>query len=186
MDDQTAITRIKQGDWNGLESLVERYQARAVQAAYLVVFDQALAEDIVQTAFLKAAERINQYDETRAFGPWFYRIVVNDALKAARTQKHMVSVNYDEENGPATSILRSLATSEPLPELQIEQEELRQNILKAVRRLPPEQRAVITMHYFLNLSQADMSTRLNRPLTTIKWWLHDARKRLRSLLDGLR
>lgn len=59
MDDQTAITCIKQGDWNGLESLLERYQARAVQAAYLIVFDHALAENIAQTAFIKAAERIN-------------------------------------------------------------------------------------------------------------------------------
>lgn len=85
MDDQTAITRIKQGDLNGLESLVERYQARAVHAAYLIVFDQALAEDIVQTAFVKVAERIHQFDETRPFEPWFYRIAVDDAIKAGRT-----------------------------------------------------------------------------------------------------
>jgi len=186
MDDQTAITRIKQGDLNGLESLVERYQARAVHAAYLIVFDQALAEDIAQTAFVKVTERINQFDEARPFEPWFYRMVVNDALKAARTRKHTVSLESDQENSPAARIFRGLATSEPLPELQIEQEELRQSILEAVHRLPPEQRAVITMHYFLGLSQADMSSRLNRPLTTVKWWLHEARKRLRSLLDGLR
>lgn len=186
MDDQTAITRIKQGELNGLESLVERYQARAVQAAYLIVFDQALAEDIAQTAFIKVAERINQFDEARPFEPWFYRMVVNDALKAARTQQRTVSWEPDQESGPAARIIKGLATTEPLPELQIEQDELRQSILEAVRKLPPEQRAVITMHYFLDLNQADMSTRLNRPLTTIKWWLHEARKRLRSLLDGLR
>jgi len=71
MDDQTAITRIKQGELNGLESLVERYQARAVQAAYLIVFDQALAEDIAQTAFVKVAEWIRQFDDTRPFEPSF-------------------------------------------------------------------------------------------------------------------
>jgi RNA polymerase sigma-70 factor (ECF subfamily) len=186
MDDQTAITRIKQGDLNGLEGLVERYQTRAVQAAYLIVFDHDLAEDIAQGAFIKAAERIHQFDETRPFEPWFYRIVVNDALKATRTQQRTVPFEHGQDDGPVSKIVRCLATTEPLPEQQIEQDELRRSILEAVRSLPPEQRMVITMRYFLDLSQADMSTQLNRPLSTIKWWLYDARNRLRGLLDGLR
>jgi RNA polymerase sigma-70 factor, ECF subfamily len=186
MDDQTAITRIKQGDLNGLQSLVEHYQAQAVQAAYLIVCDPALAEDIAQGAFVKVAERIHQFDETRPFEPWFYRIVVNDALKAARTQRRTVPLENDSDDGLAACFARYLATPELLPEKQIEQEELRRNVLDAVLSLPPEQRAAITMRYFLGLSQAEMSNRLNRSLSTIKWWLHDARKRLRSLLDGLR
>ena len=63
MEDRIAISRIKQGDLNGLEILVNRYQVRAVHAAYLVVYDRALAEDTVQTAFVKVAERIDQFDE---------------------------------------------------------------------------------------------------------------------------
>jgi len=47
MDDQIAISRLKQGDLNGLEILVNRYQAQAVRAAYLVVYDRALAEDVL-------------------------------------------------------------------------------------------------------------------------------------------
>lgn len=186
MDDLTAINRIKQGDLTGLESLVERYQARAVQAAYLVVCDSALAEDVAQAAFIKAAERIWQFDETRPFEPWFYRIVVNDALKATRSQRRTVPLDQSYGDGPDVRIARYLTASDPLPEQQIEQDELRQNILQAVYCLPPEQRAVITMRYFLGLSHEDMSTRLNRPLSTVKWWLYDARRRLRSLLDGLR
>lgn len=88
MDDQSTITRIKQGDLIGLESLVERYQARVVHTAYLIVFDQALAEDIAQTAFVKVAEWIRQFDDTRPFEPQFYRIAVDDVNKAARTLKH--------------------------------------------------------------------------------------------------
>ncbi len=186
MDDPTAITHIKQGDLTGLEYLVERYQARAVHAAYLVVNDLALAEDVVQAAFIKAAERIQQFDETRPFDPWFYRIVINDALKAARTQQRTVPLEHDPDKEPEARIARVLKAPELPPELQIEQDELRQSILQAVYSLPPEQRAAITMRYFLNLSQADMSARLNRPLSTIKWWLRDARKRLRSLLDDMR
>lgn len=186
MDDQTAITRIKQGDLDSLESLVERYQARAVQAAYLILSDRPLAEDVAQTAFIKAVERIQQFDETRPFAPWFFRIVVNDAIKSARRQKRILPLEDDPEDGPPARIARYLTTPDPRPDQQMEQDELRQNILSAVRSLPPEQRAVITMRYFLDLSEADMSARMDRPPSTIKWWLREARKRLRSLLDGSR
>lgn len=186
MEDQTAISRIKHGDLNGLEDLVERHQARAVQTAYLIVFDRALAEDIAQTAFIKVAEQIHQFDETRPFAAWFYRIVVNDALKTIRTKHKTVPLEQNLDDESISQLARYLAAPGLLPEQQIEQDEMCQKILEAVHSLSPEQRAVITMRYFLDLSQADMSIRLNRPLSTIKWWLHDAHKRLRSLLDGLR
>src|SRR5215207_5826874 len=97
MDDQNAISRIKQGDLNGLEFLVNRYQVRAVYAAYLVLYDRALAEDIVRTAFVKVAERVHQFEQERPFAPWFFRIVVNDALKLAKRQKRNVSLEELDE-----------------------------------------------------------------------------------------
>ncbi|HSB03356.1 MAG TPA: sigma factor, partial [Anaerolineales bacterium] len=93
MEDRIAISRIKQGDLNGLEVLVNRYQVRAVQAAYLILYDRALAEDVAQTAFVKVAEKAYQFDEQRPFAPWFFRIVVNDAIKAAKRLKHSISLD---------------------------------------------------------------------------------------------
>ena len=181
MDDQTAISRIKQGDLNGLETLVNRYQVQAMHAAYMIVFDRSQAEDVVQAAFIKAAERIHQFDEERPFAPWFFQIVVNDALKLARKQKRYVSLeNLDE---PAARIAEWLTDPGIQPEPLLEQKEMRENILKAIQSLPPEQRAVIVMQYFLDMSEAEMSAKMARPLSTIKWWLRDARKRLRSLMD---
>ena len=50
--------------------------------------------------------------------------------------------------------------------------------MKAIQSLLPEQRAVVVMRYFLEMSEAEMSTEMSRPLSTIKWWLREARKRL--------
>jgi RNA polymerase sigma factor (sigma-70 family) len=66
----------------------------------------------------------------------------------------------------------------------LEQKEARQLILEAIASLPPGQRAVIVMRYYLDLTMTDMSARTGRPLSTIKWWLRDARSRLRSLMDA--
>jgi len=182
MEDRIAISRIKQGDLNGLETLVSRYQVQAVHAAYMIVYDQALAEDVAQTAFVKAAEHIHQFDEKRPFAPWFFRIVVNDALKLAKNQKRDLSLESLDE--PTAQLAQWLADPSLKPEQLIEQKETRENILKAIQSLPPEQRAVVAMRYYLEMSEADMSTKMDRPLSTIKWWLRDARKRLHDLMDS--
>lgn len=181
MEDQNAISRLKQGDLTGLEILVNRYQARAVHAAYLILYDRLQAEDIVQTAFIRVAERIHQFDDERPFAPWFFRIVVNDALKLAKKQKRSVSLE-EQLDEPTAQLAKWLTDPAPQPENLVEQAESRQIILKAIQSLPPEQRSVIVMRYFLDMSMAEMSKKTERPLSTIKWWLRDARKRLRSLI----
>jgi RNA polymerase sigma-70 factor (ECF subfamily) len=183
MDDRIAISRLKQADFQALETLVHRYQVQAVQAAYLIVRDRVLAEDIAQSAFLKAAERIHQFDNERPFAPWFYRIVVNDAVKLAKKQKRMVSLDeqLDEHVAQTAAWLRAPSLS---PEELFEQAEKRTVLLDAMQELLPEQRAVIVMRYFLEMSEADMSARMNRPLSTIKWWLREARKRLRNRIQA--
>ncbi len=181
MDDRIAISRIKQGDLNGLENLVNRYQVRAIHAAYLIVYDRALAEDVAQAAFVKVAERIHQFDEGRPFAPWFFRIIVNDALKIARRQKNNISLD-EQLDEPTVQLAKWLTDPDLQPEQLLELKETRQSILRAIQTLPPEQRAVVVMKYFLDMSEADMSAKMNRPLTTIKWWLRDARKRLSALI----
>jgi RNA polymerase sigma-70 factor (ECF subfamily) len=183
MDDRIAISLLKQGDLNGLETLVFRYQVQAVHAAYLVVHDRAQAEEIAQGAFIKVAERINQFDEERPFAPWFFRIVVNDALKMAQKQKRNVPLEETQDEA-AAHLAEWIIDPYPSPELALEEKQVRENILKAIHSLPLEQRAVIVMRYYLEMSEVDMTTKMGRPLSTIKWWLRDARKRLRLSLTS--
>jgi RNA polymerase sigma-70 factor, ECF subfamily len=181
MDDQNTISRLKQGDLSALETLVKQYQVRAVHAAYAIVYDRALAEDIVQTAFLKVVERVHQFDQERPFAPWFFRIVVNDSIKAARKQKTTLSLDQ-ESDVQSLQLAKLLIDPGSLPELMLEQKQIRENLLRAIQSLSPEQRAVIVMRYLLDMSEADMSTNMDRPLSTVKWWLREARHRLRNLI----
>ena len=75
---------------------------RAFQAAFLICHDAALAEDLVQTAFVRTYERIAQFDDRRAFGPWFIRGVVNDALKQV-TRGRQVPLDDQLVEAPAAS-----------------------------------------------------------------------------------
>jgi RNA polymerase sigma-70 factor (ECF subfamily) len=185
MEDQIAISRIKQGDLSALEILVKRYQVLAVHAAYAIVYDRALAEDIAQTAFVKILERVHQFDQERPFAPWFFRIVVNDSIKAARKQKTMISLDKESDEQTA-QLARWLVDPNIKPEQVLEQKQSSQSVLKAIQSLSPEQRAVVVMRYFLEMSEADMVSKMDRPLSTIKWWLRDARNRLRNLISSSR
>ena len=184
MEEQEAIARLKRGDIGGLEALVRQYQVQAVRTAYLITRDRALAEDIVQAAFLRAYERIGQFDAGRPFGPWFLRSVVNDAVKAAARRQRQVPLEAGSE-GEGTSLADLLADPNPGPADLAEAAETRQAVWAALGKLPPAQRAAIVQRYYLGLSEAEMANELACPPGTVKWRLHAARKRLRTLLRPL-
>jgi RNA polymerase sigma-70 factor, ECF subfamily len=180
LEEKLAIARLKQGDLDGMGPLVKRYQVQAVSAAFLIVRDPKLAEDIVQDAFLRAAERIDQFDESRPFGPWFLRSVINASTKAVRRQKRLIPLDAQDEE--TSKVADWLMDSNPQPELILETEETRQMVWKALGELTAEQRAVIVMRHFLDMSEAEMTDELGRPLTTIRWRLKTARNQLRKIL----
>lgn len=184
MDEHQAIAQLKRGNIAGLETLVHIHQLHARRAAYLVTRDLALAEDIVQTAFVRVYERIDQFDASRPFGPWFLRMVVNDAVKAAQRHERWVSLNT---NVTADQVLADvLADKQPGPDDVTEHAETQRSVWTALSKLSPEQRAVIVRRYYLGMSEADMAGDLDLPQSTIKWRLHAARKRLQVLLHALR
>src|SRR5690349_1176456 len=177
MEEQQAIARLKQGDLGGLEALVKQYQALAVHTAFLIVADRAHAEDIVQSAFLKATDKIDQFDAQRPFRPWFLRMVVNESIKTARRQKRNPSLD-----APSSAVLAWLTDPAPGPQQLVETDELRREVWNALQQLSPEQRAVIVQRHFLEMDEAEMVQELQRPASSVKWWLHTGRERLKALL----
>jgi RNA polymerase sigma-70 factor (ECF subfamily) len=184
MDEREAIELLQRGEIRGLEALVRQHQVRAIRTAYLVVRDAALAQDIVQAAFVRAYERIAQLDPARPFGPWFLTSVLHDALKAAARQGRTASLDtaLDGEGGPAGALA---VDPEPGPDALWERAETADEVWAALGTLTPEQRAAVVARYYLGLNQAEMAAVLACPPSTIKWRLHAARARLRLILTPL-
>jgi RNA polymerase sigma-70 factor (ECF subfamily) len=181
MEEQEAIVRLQRGDIGGLALLVRQYQVRAVRAAYLVTHDLALAEDVVQAAFLKAYERIDQFDARRPFGPWFLTSVLNDAKKATARHARIVPFGGDD-NGDVRPDQFALADDRPGPEALWERAETADELWAALKQLTPKERAAVVARYYLGLSEAEMATTLDCTTGTVKWRLHAARERLRRIL----
>ncbi|MEW5958657.1 MAG: RNA polymerase sigma factor [Chloroflexota bacterium] len=184
LTEQEAIARLKQGDIGGLEFLVRRHQTEAMRAVYLITRNQAGAEDIVQAAFLRAYERIEQFDSHRSFRPWFLRSVINDAFKSTAWEGRQVSLEAVLEEAEA-ALTDRLNDSAPGPADLAEVSDTRQRVWLALGQLSPLQRAAIVQRYYLGLSENDMAAAADCAPGTIKWRLHTARNRLRALLRPL-
>ncbi len=178
MDERTAVERLKAGDVGGLEPLVRLHHARALRTAYLVVRDHLLAEEVVQDAFAKTCEKIGGFDEERPFGPWFMRVVVNDAVKAARKRERAAS----REVNDAEEMLLRLADPGNGPHEEAEKAEAHRRVWRALEQLPPAQRAAVVQRYYLGMSESEMAVNSESPPGTIKSRLSAARKGLTRLL----
>jgi RNA polymerase sigma-70 factor (ECF subfamily) len=181
VEEHQALARLRHGDIGGLETLVQLYQVKAVRTAYLITRDRALAEDIAQTAFLRVHERIHQYDPKRPFEPWFFRVIINDAVKAANRRQRQVSIdaNFD---GSDLSLADILVDPTPDPAVEFERQEIQRAVWDAMEQLTPKQRAVAVLRFYLGYGESETAAYLTLPAGTVKWRLHAARERLRTLL----
>jgi RNA polymerase sigma-70 factor (ECF subfamily) len=183
MDDLQAIRRLKRGDIGGLEILIDRYQVKAVRTACLVTHDEPMAEDVVQDAFVRFYERARHFDERRLFEPYFLRSVVNVALNLVERENRS-NASLDEDIN--TDALERLLACALTVEEQVEFTQLKREILQALGKLSPRQRAVAVQRYYLEMSEKEMTEALDIAPGTVKWLLNAARTQLRTLLGSKR
>jgi len=121
---------------------------------------------------------IKGFDEARPFGPWFSKVVVNDAVKAASRRERTISF-YE---GDAEELISRMADPARGPQESAEESETRRRVWRALEQLPPAQRAVIVQRYYLDMTEAEMAGSAASPRGTIKSRLNTARKNLSKLL----
>ncbi len=130
----------------------------------------------MQAGFLRAYERIGQFDSRRPFGPWFLRSVANDTRKTVSRRRH---VPLD----PALAAeMADLAGADPDLDDLLTAADTKEAVWAALDQITPEQRAVVVARYYLDLSDAEIADYLASPPGTVRRRLHDARQRLRHLL----
>jgi RNA polymerase sigma-70 factor (ECF subfamily) len=180
VEERAAVERLKRGDIGGLEVLVRKHHTRAGRAAYLIVRDHALAEDVAQSAFVRAYEQIDQFDAGRPFRPWFMKIVVNSAVEVARRRERTTSYEKAGVEAPMAWLVDPAAG----PHEQAEEAEQRRRVWEALEKLPPVQRAAVVQRYYLGMSEVEMSEGGGAPPGTIKSRLYAARRSLSKLLHA--
>src|SRR3954453_167215 len=161
--DGALVRAAQNGSVDALEELFRRYWSGSHRAAYLVVDDAALAEDVAQGAFLSAVRPLPRFDRRRPFGPWLHRIVVNRAIDHARAREVRREVPADALGEAGSLDARDAPSGE---------------VLAALAALAPDQRAVIVMRHLLGFTPGEIAAALGLPRGTVN-------SRLRRGLDAL-
>lgn len=176
VDDRELVDRVKQGDASAYDVLVRRHVARAMAVARRLLGNVEDAEDLVQEAFMRALARLGTFDQTRAFAPWFFRLLINTGINARKARALRAA---EPERGDVPSRGAS-------PHDAAERREIRERFAAALAALPPRQRLVISMFEVDGLSTAEIAESLRISRETVRWHHHQARHALRSALAAFR
>jgi RNA polymerase sigma-70 factor (ECF subfamily) len=136
------------------------------------------AEDACQEALVRVVRSFDTYDPTRPLGPWVGRIAYHVCLKRLGNKTRQRTELED-----AQALGERLSEDGPGPETRAAAREAAEFLEAALAELPAQDRALVTLRYREELSEAEMSEVTGMPVNTIKTRLHRARARLRGLLQ---
>jgi RNA polymerase sigma-70 factor (ECF subfamily) len=169
-DDEHIVRQVLEGDTAAFGALVGRYQRTVYNVALRMLQDRDDAEDAAQAAFVKAYEGLASFDFRYKFFSWLYRIAVNEALNSLRRKK------------PLEPLDENLRGPEPTGE------DMTERIQDSLMELTVDQRAVIVLRHFQDLSYDEIAEVLNISVKKVRSRLFSARSVLRTVLErkGLR
>jgi RNA polymerase sigma factor (sigma-70 family) len=154
--DQQLIDLYLQGQESAFEELLHRHKAKIFTTIVLFVKDQALAEDIFQEVFIKIIDtlRRGRYNNEGKFVQWAMRIAHNMCVDHFRRNKRRPTVSATDE----FDIFDVLAHSDESPEQAMMRSQTHDRIRQLVDLLPPEQREVVILRHYADLSFKDIAS----------------------------
>src|SRR5436189_563520 len=126
LSDEEAVARVRSGDTAVYELLMRRYNQRLFRIARSVVRDNAEAEDVLQDAWVRAFEHLDQFAGRATFATWVTKIAFYEALSRARKRKRLVSI--DTQNGDSMRDVEYPDLKTPDPERRAIGSELKQAV----------------------------------------------------------
>ncbi len=179
--DEVLAARVVQRDVAAFSLLYDRY-SRAVYTIAAYMLGAAEAEEVVQEVFMRLWDRAHQFNPSRgSFAAWFMTIARNhlkDVLRSRTQQQRMMAA--DEIN----QLLAEIADPQADVEEESWQRERGEAVLRALQSLPEEQRRVLILAYFGDLSQSTIAEQLEWPLGTVKKRIRLGLQKLRVFLNG--
>jgi RNA polymerase sigma-70 factor (ECF subfamily) len=181
--DPRVVRRARQGDAAAFEALVAHYQQRVFGLAWRLTYDAELARDITQDVFLRLYERLDRYDPSRPFGPWFMTLATNYALNARAKARTRATLSLDAPPpGQDAAPARADEQARPAGDA-VADDEARALIRRTIQELPEKYAGVVVLHYFQGLGVKAIAERLAMPEGTVKIRLYRARNVLREKLQ---
>ena len=172
--DARLVEAARNGDQDAFGELVLRYERRLMRVIGRFIHDREIARDLAQETFLRVYEKLDQFDTSRRFGPWLFRIGVNLTLDYLRRQKRRGRKPLFSELSPD----RQPDPETPDPRVS---KDLSDDVRAVLQRVPEKYRSVLILRDLENFSSAEVAAIMDRKEATIRWRLAEARNRFAEL-----
>jgi len=180
-DDSALVKAYQQGNEKGLEELVTRHRQRIYAYILTRVHDKDLAEDLFQDAFIKVIKTLKKgrYNEEGKFLPWVLRISHNLIIDHFRRNKRMPMMETTED----FDIFDVISDAGLSAENQIIKDQIIQDVRKLIQQLPAEQKEVLIMRHYAEMSFKDIAEQTGVSINTALGRMRYALINLRKLIE---
>lgn len=181
MTDEELVVSYAEGNDSAFEELLNRHKQSLFIYIYYTVREQSLAEDIFQDTFFKAITTIRQgrYTETGRFKAWIMRIAHNLIIDYFRQKKNENTISNDEYE---FDLLNNLSLSDDTIEVAMVKTQVLRDVKKLVGFLPDEQREVLEMRYYRDLSFKEIADKTGVSINTALGRMRYAILNMRKLM----
>ncbi len=174
-DDRQLARRAQDGDQTAFASLIDRYSERLFNMLLQMCNGNSdMASELTQEAFVRAYERLSQFDGASSFYTWIYRLARNRAIDIRKRKKPIASDPH-EMHDPG---------HQDDPGSQMQQNEMQNIVQGALQELDDEQREIILLRDFDGHDYAHIASLLDIAEGTVKSRLSRARKALRTIIEN--
>lgn len=171
-NDNALVQRCLGGDEHAFEVLVVRYQGPIYNAVLRMVRDSEDANDLTQSAFLKAFQQLARFDPQYKFFSWLYRIAINETLNFLKRRSRQEPLDEDrasDDRGPEDALVGA---------------DVSRHVQDALMSISAEYRAVLVLRHYHDCSYEDIAVIVGIPEKTVKSRLFSARRQLKELLEA--
>ena len=177
LSDEAVIARILSGEAWCFEILMRRHNRRVFRATRAILKRDDEAEDVMQEAYVRAYEHLANFRAEASFATWITRIAIHEALARKRKEQRFAPL----ELAPKEPTLMPLESPRS-PEQEVNDQQLRAVLERAIDALPDEFRAVFVLRAVEQMTGAEAALCLDIPEETVKTRLHRARLRLQEVV----
>ena len=200
-DELELVLALRMGDENAFTKLVHQYQSAMLQVALTYVGSRAIAEEVVQEAWLGVLNGIGRFEGRSQLKTWIMRIVINRAKRRGSEEARTLSFSgmqlRRDDSGPSVEPGRFRGPADPwpghwwsppanwagMPEARLLSREMFDQVRLALNGLPERQREVITLRDVLGYTGAEVCNVLAISDTNERVLLHRARSRVRAAVE---
>jgi RNA polymerase sigma-70 factor (ECF subfamily) len=182
-EDQDLVRRCQSGDETAFEELVRKYQQTLFNVIYHNIGRRGEIEDIAQKILSKVYFSLPQFDNSRPFFPWVYRIAVNQCYDEMRRARRHRYITFSDLNLQEAENIENLLKHEEVPETAVEdRKELYDLLYKMLDRLPEKQRRALVLRDLEDVPYDQMAELMHCTEQAARLKVFRARTRLREMM----